>query len=66
MKDYLTPLAIIVGSIIISISVYLALTSERRAKFNHCVESYSKNFPKAPLEENKKLCKALQNHLSIK
>jgi|9_EtaG_2_1085328.scaffolds.fasta_scaffold24064_1 hypothetical protein len=63
MKDYLTPLAIIVGSIIISISVYLALTSERREKFNHCVESYSKRFPNAPLEENKKLCKALQNKL---
>ena len=66
MKNYLTPLAIIVGSIIISISVYLALTSERRAQFNHCVESYSKQFPNAPLEENKKLCKALQNHLPIK
>ena len=64
MKNYLTPLAILVGSIIISISVYLALTSERRAKFNHCVESNLKQFPNAPLEETKKLCKAFLNHTS--
>tara|TARA_R110002012_G_scaffold58815_1_gene152938 strand:+ start:540 stop:734 length:195 start_codon:yes stop_codon:yes gene_type:complete len=61
MKNYLTPLAILIGSIIISISVYLAITSEQRAKFNYCVESYSKNFPKAPLEETKNLCKELRN-----
>ena len=63
MKTYLTPLAILVGSIIISISVYLAMTSEERARFNYCVESYSKKYKTAPLEENKKLCRAIRYHL---
>ena len=62
MKTYLTPLAIIIGSIIISVGLYLAITSEERAKFKFCVESYSKSFPDAPLEENKKLCKKLQGY----
>ena len=60
MKTYLTPLAIIIGSIIISVSLYLAITSEQRAKFKACVDSYSQSYPKAPLEETKQLCKKLQ------
>tara|TARA_B100000575_G_C22538536_1_gene345951 strand:- start:152 stop:346 length:195 start_codon:yes stop_codon:yes gene_type:complete len=60
MKNYLTPLAILLGSIIISISVYLAITSEERATFNYCVETNSKKYKTAPLEETKKLCRALQ------
>ena len=62
MKNYLTPLAILVGSVIISVSLYLAITSEQRAQFNWCVESYSKNHPEAPLKETKDLCKVLQHH----
>ena len=60
MKNYLTPLAILVGSIIISISVYLAITSNERSRFNHCLEMYSEKFPKAPLEKTKELCKNIQ------
>jgi hypothetical protein len=60
MKNYLTPLAILVGSIIISISVYLAITSNERSRFNHCVEMYSKKYSEAPLEQTKKICKNLQ------
>ena len=61
MKTYLTPLAILVGSIIISISFYLAITSKERVKFNYCVEMYSKNYPKAPLEKSKDICKELRD-----
>ena len=60
MKTYLTPLAVIIGSIIISVSLYLAITSEQRTKFKTCVDHYSETYPDAPLEENKKLCKKLQ------
>lgn len=60
MKTYLTPLAILVGSIIISVSVYFAITSEERARFNHCFENLSKKYPDASLEDTKKLCKNLQ------
>jgi len=62
MKTYLTPLAILVGSVIISVSLYLAITSEQRAQFNWCVESYSKTLPEAPLKETKELCRTLQHH----
>ena len=62
MKSYLTPLSILVGSVIISVSLYLAITSEQRAQFNWCVESYTRTMPEAPLKETKDLCRALQNH----
>ena len=61
MKNYLTPIAILIGSIIISVSVYLAITSKERAQFNYCVETNSKKYPEAPLKETKKLCRALQH-----
>ena len=61
MKNYLTPIAILIGSIIISVSVYLAITSKERARFNYCVETNSKKYSEAPLEETKKLCRALQH-----
>ena len=60
MKTYLIPLAILVGYIIISIGVYLAITSNERSRFNHCLEILSKKYPDAPLEQTKKLCKNLQ------
>tara|TARA_Y100000389_G_C17034803_1_gene305209 strand:+ start:299 stop:493 length:195 start_codon:yes stop_codon:yes gene_type:complete len=60
MKTYLIPLAILVGSIIVSVGVYLAITSNERSRFNHCLEMYSEKFPEAPLEQTKKLCKNLQ------
>ena len=60
MKTYLTPLAILVGSIIVSVGVYLAITSNERSQFNHCVEILSKKYSEAPLEQTKKLCKNLQ------
>mgnify|MGYP005642302331 CR=1 FL=1 len=58
MKTYLIPLAILVGSIIISVSVYFAITSKERIRFNHCVETYSKN-SSAPLKETKNFCKTI-------
>lgn len=60
MKTYLTPLAIIIGSIIISVSLYLAITSEERTKFKFCVENYSN--PDFTLEETKQLCRELQGY----
>ncbi len=60
MKTYLTPLAIIIGSIIISVGLYLAITSEERAKFKFCVETYSS--PEDSLEETKQLCKELRQY----
>tara|TARA_B100000927_G_C16201967_1_gene363920 strand:+ start:112 stop:315 length:204 start_codon:yes stop_codon:yes gene_type:complete len=63
MKTYLTPLAIIIGSIIISISLYLAITSKERAQFNWCVDTHAKADPKDKKvrSEAKELCKTLQH-----
>jgi len=56
MKNYLTPLAILVGSIIITVGIYLAITSNDRARFNYCMEQNSKKYPKASKKEVKELC----------
>ena len=51
MKNYLTPLAILVGSVIISVSLYLAITSEQRAQFNWCVE-FTQKPSRSPTKRN--------------
>ena len=40
MKNLTIPLAIIVGSIIISISIYFSITNEKRMQFKICMNSY--------------------------
>jgi hypothetical protein len=37
-KDYLIPIAIIVGAIIISLTTYLAVTSHDRKAYEFCME----------------------------
>ena len=38
MKDYLIPIAIIIGAIIISATVYMAITAQDRNKMKACLE----------------------------
>ena len=37
MKDYLIPIAIIVGAIIISATTYVAVTDHDRKAYQHCL-----------------------------
>jgi hypothetical protein len=37
-KDYLIPIAIIIGAIIISLTTYLAVTSHDRKAYESCME----------------------------
>ena len=39
-KEYLIPLAIIIGTIIIGLSIYLGVTAEYRAKKSACLKMY--------------------------
>ena len=59
MKNYLTPLAILVGAIIISITTYVALTKPQqdliRKKMDVCIESYLVYFQVKSLEELAKI-----------
>ena len=53
-KEYLIPLAIIIGTIIIGLSIYLSTTAEYRAKKAVCEEfwkTFSKKKSKATKEE---------------
>ena len=53
-KEYLIPLAIIIGTIIIGLSIYLGTTAEYRAKKAVCEEfwkTFSKKKSKATKEE---------------
>ena len=53
-KEYLIPLAIIIGTIIIGLSIYLGTTHEYRAKKAVCEEfweTFSKKKSKATKEE---------------
>ena len=42
MKDYLIPIAIIIGAIIISATTYMAITSHDRKAYEHCVQMVEK------------------------
>jgi hypothetical protein len=59
MKNYLTPLAILVGAIIISITTYVALTKPQqdliRKKMDVCIENYLVYFQVKSLEELAKI-----------
>ena len=59
MKTYLTPLAILVGSIIISITTYVALTKPQqdmiKKKMDVCIESYLVYFQVKSLKELAKI-----------
>jgi hypothetical protein len=55
-KDYLTPLAIVVGAIIISVGIYLGLTSKDRKAFNECVKYYTEFDPGMSELQIKVLC----------
>ena len=59
MKNYLTPLAILAGAIIISITTYVALTKPQqdliRKKMDVCIESYLVYFQVKSLEELAKI-----------
>ena len=39
MKDYLIPIAIVVGAIIISATTYIAVTDHDRKAYQHCLEA---------------------------
>ena len=39
MKDYLIPIAIVVGAIIISATTYVAVTDHDRKACQHCLEA---------------------------
>ena len=39
MKDYLIPIAIVVGAIIISATTYVAVTDHDRKAYQHCLEA---------------------------
>lgn len=51
MKDYLIPIAIVVGAIIISATTYMAVTSHDRQRFKICME-YKK---KARISDEQKI-----------
>jgi len=59
MKTYLTPLAILVGAIIISITTYVALTKPQqdmiKKKMDVCIESYLVYFQVKSLKELAKI-----------
>ena len=59
MKNYLTPLAILVGAIIISITTYVALTKPQqdmiKKKMDVCIESYLVYFQVKSLKELAKI-----------
>ena len=41
MKEYLIPLSIIIGAIIVSISIYIAVTEHDRKAYEICMENIS-------------------------
>jgi hypothetical protein len=59
MKTYLTPLAILVGAIIISVTTYVALTKPQqdmiKKKMDVCIESYLVYFQVKSLKELAKI-----------
>ena len=59
MKNYLTPLAIIIGAIIISVTTYVALTKPQqdmiKKKMDVCIESYLVYFQVKSLKELAKI-----------
>ena len=59
-KDYLIPLAILIGSIIIAAAVYLGTTSKERTKFNFCIKQNSASMPDAPKKDIKVLCENIR------
>lgn len=48
MKEYKTEIAIIIGAIIISITLFFSVTHDKRKAFNYCMEltEYFKNMEK--------------------
>jgi TRAP-type C4-dicarboxylate transport system substrate-binding protein len=42
MKEYIIPIAIIIGAIIISATTYYALTDSDRKAYEHCVQMVEK------------------------
>ena len=55
-KDYLIPLAIVIGAIIISVGIYLGLTSKDKKAFQQCVEYYTEFDPSMSELQIKVLC----------
>jgi len=59
MKNHLTPLAILIGAIIISITTYVALTKPQqdmiKKKMDVCIESYLVYFQVKSLKELAKI-----------
>jgi len=59
MKNYLTPLTILVGAIIISITTYVALTKPQqnmiKKKMDVCIEEYLDYFGAKSLKELEKI-----------
>jgi len=54
MKEYLIPISIIVGAIIMSITIFLATTSHDRKAYDFCME----NIKGALEDRNIKECKS--------
>jgi len=59
MKQFYIPIAIIIASIIISVTVYLGLTHDSRTKFNACMKSNLEYYGKEKKKDVKKLCETL-------
>lgn len=59
-KDYLIPSAILVGSIIIAIAIYLGTTAKERKQFKFCMESNAEAYKNVPKKDVEMLCKNLQ------
>ena len=59
MKNYVTPLAILIGAIIISVTTYVALTKPEqdmiKKKMDVCIESYLVYFQVKSLKELAKI-----------
>ena len=54
MKDYLIPIAIIIGAIILSATAYMAITSHDRKTVKLCIKYV--NEPNASFERKKRYC----------
>lgn len=58
-KEYLTPLAIVVGAIIIAVGIYLGLTADDKKqsqRYKECVEYYTENDPAMSKQQIKIRC----------
>lgn len=60
IKNYTTPLAIIIGAIVIGLSIYYGLTLEFRSDLKQCIKNYSASYPDQTRKQVKNLCMDLR------